>query len=179
VAALLAIPVGSARATIGPVANCEPSASTEPFTALGDPTAYELIPGGDFPGTLGAWTVDDGAALTSSGGKYLLSLPARSIATSPPACVNVIHPTVRFYAQTSTPGATIEVSAVLGRRAGTVAIPLGEVTPSADLAPSRQLLVRVPLFSAVNGGVLLGLRFEARGGTAEIDNVYVDPWRSG
>jgi hypothetical protein len=179
VAAILAIPVGAARATIAPVANCQPSTVTEPFSTFGDTTPYELVPGGDFPGSLGGWAVLDGASLTSSGGNYLLSLPPRATATSPMACVNVIHPTVRFYAETSTPGASIEVSAVLGTHAGAVAIPLGDVVPGADLAPSRQLLVRVPLFSAVDGGVLVGLRFEARGGTARIDDVYVDPWRSG
>jgi hypothetical protein len=179
VAALLAVPVGSAQATIGPVANCQPSAVTAPFAAIGDPTAYELVPGGDFPGTLGGWTVQDGAALTSTRGEYMLSVPARGAATSPPACVNVIHPTVRFYAQTATPGATLEVFAVLRSPAGTVTIPLGDVAPTPDLAPTRQLLVRVPLFSAVEGGVLVGLRLEARGGTVQVDDVYVDPWRSG
>jgi hypothetical protein len=174
-AAVLTIAVGSAQAMIGPAANCEPSAVTAPFAALGDSTPYELVPGGDFQGTLGGWTVEHGAALANSGG---LSLPARGVATSPPACVNVIHPSVRFYTQSSTPGTTVEVSAVLRTRAGTVAIPLGDVTPTADPAPSQPLTLRVPLFGAVSGGVLLGLRFEARGGTAWIDDVYVDPWRS-
>jgi len=167
--------VAPAQAALGGSTSCQPSATSEPFAAIGDPTTYELIPGGDFAGTLAGWSVQGGDALTSSG----LSLSPDAVATSPDACVNVVHPTVRFYASATRPGTTIDVAAVLSNPARSVAVPLGSVTPSAMLAPSQQLVLRVPLLGTTAGGVLLGLRFEARGGTAQIDDVYVDPWRSG
>jgi hypothetical protein len=167
--------VAPAQAGLGGSASCQPSATSEPFAAIGDPTTYELVPGGDFAGTLAGWSVQGGDALTSSG----LSLSPGAVATSPDACVNVVHPAVRFYASATSPGTTIDVAAVLGSPARSVAVPLGSVTPTAVLAPTPQLVLRVPLLGTTAGGVLLSFRFEARGGTAQIDDVYVDPWRSG
>lgn len=177
--ALLTLTGGTSQAAIGGSARCQPSIMSEPFSALGDSTTYELVPGGDFPGTLGAWSAHGGATLTALGTGYVLSLPAGSVATSPQACINVVHPTVRFYARSAAPGTTLDVAAVLATAAGTVAVPIGTVTPTTDLAPTEQLAVRVPLLGATAGDVLLGLRFQSRGGTAQIDDVYVDPWRSG
>jgi hypothetical protein len=57
---------------------------------------------------------------------------------------------------------------------------MGTVTAGPELAPVQPLTDRVPIRAALDGGsALVGLRFEARRGTVQIDDVYIDPWRSG
>lgn len=178
-AALVALPVAVSQARPAALTPCtvDNSAITQPFLAWGDSATYSLVPGGD--GSLTGWNLADGAARIGGGygGGSALGLPAGAIATAPGACVNIPHPTTRFFIRTDTPGTTVKVSALVHGDDGSIR--LGTVMPTTEWAPSPSLNVRPLVVAALFGGTgYVTLRFTASGGTAQIDDVYVDPWRS-
>jgi hypothetical protein len=172
-ATLVAFTVSNAQAASLPAPSCQLSAISQPFLAWGDSTDYELVPGGDFTGPT-SWSLS-GAASVATGS---LALGDGAVATSPEACVNVAQPTVRFFARSDTPGTTIDVAAVFATGQGSVSIPLGTVAPTAAWEPTPTLTVERVIVPALEGGAgYVALRFTAEGGTALIDDVFVDPWR--
>jgi len=174
---VLMVPAAAAQAAPSDAASCQPSPVSQPFLAWGDSTYYELVPGGDFAGPPD-WSLDGGAALSDAGGTASLALADGAVATSPQACVNVVHPKVRFFARTDTPGTTVGVDAVFDDDHGSVSIPIGTVSPTTDWAPTQPLTFRPAIVPAIDGGsAYVGLSFTANGGTAYISDVYIDPWR--
>jgi hypothetical protein len=166
------------------VPSCQVSSSlSQPFAAWGDLAQYALVPGGD--GSLTGWTLQAGATQTAGGPFDLsasLSLPKGAVATAPAACVNVPHPDARFFLQGS-PGASVRVEAVYDIGKAQVAIPVGppwRVQASASWQPSPAMEIHPTVIPALYGGAAnITLRFVGTGGTVQIDDVYVDPWRSG
>jgi hypothetical protein len=103
-------------------------------------------------------------------------LPEDASAQSPPICVTAAYPDFRFFAL-NTPGSQIVVEVVYQDRAGSqVVIPVGRVTDSDSWAPTRAMPTLSAIAGAASGGVAeVSLRFTARGGPAQIDDVFVDP----
>lgn len=148
--AALVLPTAAQARLVAP-SDCQPDQSllAQPFSSLGDFTAYEPV-----------------------GGPYALS-DGSSVLTSA-ACVNITHPTVRFFVA-GDPGATVSVSAVFTPGAATVSIPLGSVPADAGVsAPMPIDVVNMPGLHGQNA--LVPLRFTVSGGNAEIGTVWVDPW---
>jgi hypothetical protein len=166
---------------------CQPGSSSQVFAPWGDPNFYTLVPGGDFESSATGWTLAGGAsvvggsepfAVTGVLGSSSLGLPAGASALSPPACVNVSKPTVELFAQASTPGTSLTVSVVYQNNGGnTVSTPVATLTPGATWQPSGAL--QLPTVSApgqTGGSGYLALQFTSTGGSAQIDDVYIDPW---
>jgi hypothetical protein len=181
-AALVALPVAAGQARPPAPTPCavDNSGLSQAFLAWGDSATYSMVPGGD--GSLTGWSLAGGAGQVDggNGGGSALGLPSGAVATAPGACVNIPHATARFFIRTDTPGTTVKVAAVYSHGAATVAVPAGTVTPTSSWAPSPSLKIRPVVVAAMFGGTAYEtLRFTASGGTAQIDDVYVDPWSRG
>src|SRR2546421_9272645 len=105
-AALAALLVGSAapgRAAL----TCPGQTYLQPFTPWLDYANYVTVPNGSFESSAG-WTLTGDAAdgsgnepfyVGSDADSESLSLPPGASATSPPLCVTLLHPDLRFFAR--------------------------------------------------------------------------------
>jgi hypothetical protein len=176
---------GSAQAALVSTGACNEAALSQPFLRWGDSSSYELVPGGDFEGSLAGWSLSGGAArvsgsepygVTGSVGAYSLALPAGASAQSPFVCVNASYPTFRFFARNQTLLSTVLVQVVYQTPLGLVALPLGAVAASGEWEPTLPMLTGSLVGAALSGGTAqVALRFTALTGSSRIDDVFVDP----
>ena len=176
--ALLAAP--AAQADLVSLSACNTNALNQSFLRWGDPSYYELAPGGTFADS--SWELSGGAQLVPGAEPYAaagtlssssLSLPAGSSADSPATCVNAAYPTIRFFVSG---WGTVAVSVVYG---GTV-IPSGVVLGTGAWAPSPVTITGSAVTGALNGGTAqISLRFTSVLGSPKVSDVFIDPWHSG
>lgn len=179
------LPATPAQAALISTGACNEAALSQPFTAWGDSNLYELVPGGNFEGSLAGWTLSGGAqrvsgsepfGATGSVGAYSLSLPSASSAQTPFTCVNASYPSFRFFARNESLLSTVVVQVVYQTALGTVALPLGAVALSAKWQPTLPMLTGSVLGGALSGGTgEVALRFTALTGSSRIDDVFIDP----
>lgn len=167
-----------------------------PFLRFLDPLPYTLAPGGNFESGASGWTLTGGARVVSGNEPWLvggsshsrsLLLPAGSSATSPPMCVPLVLPIVRFFSQGGSLLSTMKVEAIYtdtsGAQRSLVLLP--GVLASSAWQPTLPLL---QLSGTLNAATLNGLttemsfRFTPHGGLFgsgnwRVDDVYVDPWK--
>ena len=172
-------------------------AAGNPFLRFLDPLPYTLMPDGGFEAGAAGWDLDGGARVVSGNepwyasghGSRSLLLPSRSSATSPPMCMGLVLPVVRFFSQGGSLLSYMQVDALYrdaaGRQRSVTLLPVG--LPSGSWVPSLPLL---QLGGTVNALTLNGLtteiqlRFTPRGGLFgnsgnwRIDDVFVDPWKT-
>jgi hypothetical protein len=175
----------SAQAALLSVGACNESALSQPFTQWGDSSSYELVPQGDFEGSLSQWGLSGGASrvsgsepfgVTGTVGRWSLGLPAGASAQSPYTCVNTSYPTFRFFARDDGPLASVLVQVVYKTPLGLLTLPVGAVALSESWQPTSTMLT-----GSVAGGLLAGgtaelaLRFTALAGASQIDDIYLDP----
>jgi hypothetical protein len=175
----------SAQAALISTGACNEAALSQPFARWGDTSSYELIPGGNFEGSLAGWTLSGGAArvpgsepygVTGSVGAYSLDLPAGASAQSPFTCVDAAYPTFRFFAHNDSLLSTVLVQVVYTTPLGTVALPLGAVALSTSWQPTLPMLTGSVVTGLLSGGTAeAALRFTALTGSSQIDDVFVDP----
>lgn len=183
--ALGSIFAGSAQAALVSATACNEATLTQPFLKWGDTNSYELVPGGDFEGSLSGWTLGGGAqqvagsepyGVTGSVGSQSLALPAGASAQSPFTCVNAAYPTFRFFARDNGLLSTILVQVVYKTALGDVALPLGVVALNGEWEPTLPMLTGSVVTGALsNGTAEAALRFTALTGSSRIDDVFVDP----
>jgi ABC-type amino acid transport substrate-binding protein len=196
VGVLLAASASRAAAADGSLLGCG-YAAERPFLRFLDPLPYTLAPDGGFEAGAAGWQLSGGARVVSGNepfalagpGTKSLQIPAGGSATSPPMCVGLILPVVRFVATGGALLSTLKVEAVWTDSAGQ--------KRSLELLPfvlggSRSWLPTLPLLQlggALNALTLNGLttdmsfRFTPRAGlfgsgTWKIDDIYVDPWKT-
>jgi hypothetical protein len=183
--ALCALPCAAARAALISGGACNESALTQPFARWGDSNLYELVPQGNFEGSLSQWTLTGGAgrapesepyAVTGTLGNWSLALPAGASAQSPYTCVNASYPTFRFFAHNNGLLSTVVVQVVYKTPLGPVALPLGAVALSGSWQPTLPMLTGSIVGGLLSGGTAqVALRFTALTGGSRIDDVYIDP----
>ncbi len=152
-------------------ADCPAQPLDRTFLPWLDTAWYEAAPDGSLEAGGQGWTLSEGAAVVDANDPYLdgtqaLSLPSGSTATTPPICVDLAHPTVRFFAR----GGTLLTVSVLF--AG-LQLPVGAVAGGAGWSPSLPLPVLGNLLSHQ-----VRFRFTAAGDW-NVDDVYVDPYSKG
>ena len=184
-AGLVALAFTAAPASAGLGLAC-PDATSKPFTLWSDYANYAFSPNGGFESGSTGWSVSGGKVVSgneqfnihSSADKYSLSLPAGASATSPGMCISLLSGKMRFVARGDS-GATVKVqivyrgllSSVLGILDG------GTYSVGSSWRPSPEV--------SMLGGVLplltssVSFRFTAVGGNVSIDDVYLDPMKSG
>lgn len=183
-AVAFAAPATSAQAALIDTSACSEAPLGQPFAQWDDTSYYELVPQGDFAGSLSEWTLSGGAVRTTGGepgtvagadSGYALSLPAGASAQSPHVCLDADYPTFRFFARGGLLS-TLAVQVVYETPLGTVALPLGVVLPGGTWEPTPPLLTGSVVAGLLTGGTAqASLRFTALAGTSEIDDVFVDP----
>jgi hypothetical protein len=183
--AVTVLPAAPAQAALISTGACNGAALTQPFLRWGDSSSYELVPGGDFEGSLPGWTLSGGArkvsgsepfGVTGKVGSWSLQLPAGASAQSPYTCVNASYPTFRFFARNGGPLSTVLVQVVYKTLLGPVTLPLGAVALSGEWAPTLPMLIGSVVGGLLSGGTAqVALRFTAVTGSSAIDDVFVDP----
>jgi hypothetical protein len=171
---------GSAQANLVKLDACDGSTLSQPFAPWLDNDYYKLAPGGD--GSLTGWSLTGGAQQVSGGEPWnvsgtafnSLSLPAGGTATSPLTCVDAAYPTFRFFSIRGSAGSSASVSVVYNG----ASIPVGVVTPGMAWSPTVPMTTQSAIWGALNGGSAnIQLQFSGMGGSIEVDDVYVDPFR--
>lgn len=176
---------GPAQAALISTGACNEAALSQPFLQWGDTSSYELVPGGDFEGSLSGWTFSGGAQPVAGGEPYdvtgsvsarSLALPDGASAQSPFVCVNASYPTFRFFARNNGLVSTVLAQVVYKTILGSVALPLGVVALSEEWAPTLPMLTGSVVGGLLSGGTAeVALRFTALTGSSDIDDVFVDP----
>jgi hypothetical protein len=158
-------------------ADCPDQPLAHTFLPWLDPAWYEAAPDGGLEAGGAGWTLADGAAVVDGNNPYqagasALSLPAGASATTPPVCVDVAHPTLRFFARGGS--GPLVVTALFRDSLGLPhELSVGVALASSDWAPSAVMPVAG---NAVSGQV--SFRFSS-GGDWRVDDVSVDPYSKG
>jgi hypothetical protein len=191
VAAGAAIAAPSAHAGIltKTATDCDDPAVAQVFARYLDPMSYELVPGGTFEDGAAGWNLSGGAAVVAGNepadvadvdGTRSLSLPAGSSAETPPICVGLSEPTLRFFAKRDSGLlSTMLVSVEFQLANGTwLTIPNG-VDLGGGWHPSLPLPVIANLLPLLPPDrTAIKFKFTPLlGGNWKIDDVYVDPFR--
>jgi hypothetical protein len=174
------------------LASCPAPPVSTPFSQWGDTNDYFLVPGGSFEGTADqvGWTLTN-ASLTAGNEPFnvngaddaqSLTINAGGTAISPYFCVDETMSGLRFFAQQAAAGSDLRVKALVQNPDGSVTI-----VPLADLAdgsmpawgPSGTLGGSSSLPAGSQIMVALRFRVPASSGSWQIDDIYVDPYRSG
>lgn len=184
-----------ARADEGSLLGCGDTA-THPFARWLDPLPYTLAPDGGFERGAQGWTLAGGARVVAGNepfglapGSNSLYLPERSSATSPPMCVGLVLPIVRFASRGGELLGNLKVEVLytnlFGGRSSIELLP-GALPTGSTWAPTLPLLQFGGLVNALTlNGVTTDVQFRFTprgvfgGGDWRIDSVYVDPWKSG
>jgi hypothetical protein len=182
-------------AIAGPAfASCPSQPVSTPFSQWGDTSSYFLVPGGSLEGSLDdvGWTLSN-AALTPGNESFFvndgadgqsLTIDGGGSATSPYFCVDNSMAAMRFFAQQATSGGDLRVEAVIHTSHGDYTKPIGDLAdgsmPASAWAPT----------ASIDGGagalpsgrtltVAVRLEVPASDGSWQLDDIYVDPYRSG
>jgi hypothetical protein len=165
--------------------DCDDSALTQPFAAWGDRASYKLVDA--FESGADGWTLRGGARVVAGNeSRHVngahdassLLLPAGASATTPPVCVGLNEPTLRFFTRKnsgllSTMAVTVSVQTSLGIW---VTLPVG-VDLGGSWHPSLPMLVVANLLPLLPPD-RTAVRFTFApllGGSWQVDDVYVDP----
>ena len=173
------------------LADCPAQSLSTPFSQWGDTNNYFLVPGGNFEGTSDqvGWTLS-GASLTpgnepfyvdSTGDSQSLTISAGGSATSPYFCVDNTMSDLRFFAQEATAGSGLHVKALVQTANGVQVVHIERLADGS--MPSWAPTQPVGDSSSLPDGDTLTVALEFSvpwwGGSWQIDDVYVDPYRSG
>jgi hypothetical protein len=171
--ALALLLVAPARAR----ADCAAQPLSHTFLPWLDAAWYEAAPDGGLEAGGSGWTLAGGAAVVTDNDPYeagtnALALPAGASATTPAICVDLAHPTIRFFARGGS-GALV-VTALFRDALGLPhELPVGALTAGGDWAPSPVLAIVGNLLSSQ-----VAFRF-ASAGDWRVDDVFVDPYSKG
>ena len=181
----------SAGVLVASAPDCADQSLSKTFLPWWDIANYTALSGGDFEGAGDGWTTTAGAAIAdgnepyrvgSAADSHSLSLPAGASATSPPICVGLTHPTIRFFAKRQSGGwlslASLRVDVLFETSTGQVAsLPIGAVGNGGSWQPTSPMLVVANLLPLLPGEQTpVAFRFTAQGADFSVDDVWVDPY---
>jgi hypothetical protein len=190
VAALLSVGLGTPTAQAAGTVSCTDQVFEQPFLPWADVANYVLAPGGTFEAGEQTWTVSGAAAVSGNEPYYVhaagegrsLALPAKASATSGTMCATLLHPDLRFVARSSGFFPLLAVEVLFQDLSGQTRSVLFAVVPGTSIwLPSLPLPFAVNATAAVrpDGTTPIAFRFTALSGSWQIDDVYVDPYKSG
>lgn len=182
---ILAFLLAAAPAARADGGGCEGQVLEQPFLPWHDGAQYTLVGDGDLTGGAAGWDLDGADLVADNEPWYVhggstpraLRLRAGDSATTPPMCVSLQHPTMRFFLRNR--GGLLGALKVDVVMSNGLTLPVG-VIPGLlgddDWNPSPTLLVVGNLLDDE-----VAFRFTAigLGGSYVIDDVYVDPYKKG
>jgi hypothetical protein len=174
------------------LASCPARPVSTPFSPWGDSNNYFLIPGGSFEGTSdqAGWTLSNASVtagnepfeVNGAGDQQSLTINGGGSATSPFFCADNTMSNLRFFAHQAAAGSDLTVQALVQGPNGVSTVPVadladGSVPAWAPTDPLGGSAGRLPNGSSI----MVALRFDApaSSGSWQIDDIYVDPYRSG
>jgi hypothetical protein len=171
-----------------PASGC--AQSSQVFARWGDLNNYLLVPGGSFESGAPAWTLSGGAAVKAGNETFYvgskadsrsLSLPSGSTALSPTVCFGLGDWHSRFFVRNAGTGqGSLKVDVVTKSLVGGLVSILdgGTVSASGTWAPSPRIGLTLTNLCSLLGVKAVAFRFRAVGGAFQVDDVYLDPWKS-
>jgi hypothetical protein len=167
---------------------CRGQTSKQAFLPWLDPANYVLLQNGALESTSG-WSLTGGAKLAAGNEPFhvnaakdasSLVLPSGSSATSPPLCVTLLHPTLRFFAlNTGSALSLLQVEAITTIAGLKVAVPIGFLAAGHTWQPTLPLPFLANLLSPIAPTVSFRFTPIGSGSGWRIDDTYVDPYKSG
>jgi len=174
------------------LASCPTQPVSNPFSQWGDSNDYFLVPGGSFEGTSDqvGWTLSNASLTTGNepfnvndpGDQQSLTINDGGSATSPFFCVDDTMSSLRFFAQQAGGGTDLRVKALVQNADGSVtAVPVADLADGSmpAWAPTDPLGGSGHLPAGTSVMVALRFRAPVSSGSWQIDDIYVDPYRSG
>jgi hypothetical protein len=173
----------------GPASSC--GTASKVFAPWGDQDYYMLVPGGAFePGTP-TWSMSGGAKVVpgnepfyvrSAADRNSLYLPSGSSALSPTICFGLGDWHARFFVRNvGSAQGSLKVDVAVKSLLGLVSIlDGGSVSGTGVWAPSPRIGLTFTNLCSLLGVKAVAFRFRAVGSGAafQVDDVYLDPWKS-
>jgi hypothetical protein len=169
---------------------CDPTA-TQAFAPFGDSSYYARLYNGDFENDGLGWVFSGGARVVSGNEPYYLSgdrtdrnsllLPAGSSAYSGTVCFALGDWHLRFMARRLSGSGGLHVQVIVPSLLGLLTVlDGGTVSGSGSWTPSPRMSLLLCNVTSLLGTRAVAFRFTPVGsGTAyQIDDVYLDPWKS-
>ncbi len=173
-----------------PASGCD--SASQVFAPWGDYANYVLVPGGSFESGTPAWAMSGGAKVVAGNEPFYvgsrsdsksLYLPSGSSALSPTVCFGLGDWHSRFFVRNvGTSGGSLKVDIVVRNLVGGLLSVLdgGTVSASGAWAPSPRVRLTVTNLCSLLGVRSVAFRFRTNGSGAafQVDDVYLDPWKS-
>jgi hypothetical protein len=170
--------------------SCSSQVLEQPFKRWLDPAKYFLVPGGSFEDGAAGWQLSGASVVGGNetfavrGAKDVnsLSIPNGASATTPAMCATLLHPDLRFFVRNK--GfilGVLRVDVLVDTPLGVVTLPVGVVPAGQAWTPTLPTPFLANLLALVgkDGETAIAFRFTSTlGGNFQIDDVYVDPYRS-
>jgi hypothetical protein len=155
------------------------------FAPWGDWSGYYFAPNGGLENGSSGWSLSGGAAVVTQDnepwflagfGSHALQIPTGGKATIN-VCYGLTYPAVRFFAAGQGGDATIHVRVVSRSLLGIVSIlDGGTFTATEGWDPSPKVSTLLSAVASLVGTNSLQLQFTVESGTAQVDDLYVDPF---
>jgi hypothetical protein len=174
------------------LASCPVPAVSTPFSQWGDSSSYFTVPGGTFEGSSDhvGWSLTNATltagnepfAVNAASDSQSLTIAAGGSATSPYFCVDSTMPDLRFFAQQASAGTNLQVQALVPTGNGVTVVPVADLADGSmpSWAPTSPITGNGGAIPA-GQSMMVALRFvaPASSGSWQIDDIFVDPYRSG
>lgn len=164
---------------------------SEVFAPWGDDASYLLVPGGAFEPGQPAWALSGGAKVVPGNEPFYvrsrtdrnsLYLPSGSSALSPTVCFGLGDWHARFFVRNvGSASGSLKVDVAVRSLLGLVSIlDGGSVSGSGVWAPSPRIGLTLTNLCSLLGVKAVAFRFRTVGSGAafQVDDVYLDPWKS-
>lgn len=164
--------------------------NSQPFAQFGDYRSYFPIPNNGFESGSKGWSLSGGARVVSANepwhvngsGRSALSLSPGATATSPPTCINLLNPSFRMFARSAAADRDLRVQIVFrgltGNLLGVLNFASFDSGQYPDWQPSQDVpsVLALPILT-----ISAQIRFTslASSGTWQVDDIFVDPARTG
>jgi hypothetical protein len=155
------------------------------FLPWGDYAGYYFAPNGGFESGSTGWTLAGGSAVVTQDnepwylagfGSHALSIPAGGSA-SISVCFGLTYPAVRFFVAGDGGDATVHVRVVSRSLLGVLSVlDGGTFTAGSTWRPSPKLSTLFSALASPLGSKTMTLQFTVERGTAQIDDLFVDPF---
>jgi hypothetical protein len=173
----------------GPASGC--GTASKVFAPWGDQDNYLLVPGGAFESGQPAWSMSGGARVVAGNEPFYvrsaqdrnsLYLPSGSSALSPTVCFGLGDWHARFFVRNvGSASGSLKVDIAVKSLLGLVSIlDGGSVSGSGAWAPSPRIGLTLTNLCSLLGVKAVAFRFRTVGSGAafQVDDVYLDPWKS-
>jgi hypothetical protein len=173
------------QANAGLLPSCGGTAE-KPFAQWGDYMSYNLVKDGTFESGAAGWSLAGGAKVVEgnetfyvhgAGEHRSLLMPRGSSATSPPVCMTILRPTMRFFAAAPNGAGSLRVEVLSRNLLGVLSvIDGGTVRAGSSWQPSPPMSLLGSNLASLVFTTWVQFRFRPVDAAVTIDDVYVDPW---